>query len=370
MGGGGAERVTSRLLANLDRSRFRLSLCLLRNSISYPIPDDVDVVALNRRTCTKSGIDIPLSRAIIRRPWISTGTLWRLRQMIKDTNPDVVVSNIELVNCLTGTVLRSIYRAPKWIARVGSDPTRGSFLFKPLRSWSYSRANTVVVNSERLGRSIRDRHLKKGIRVDTIANVIDFDDIDRLSLESPVRLARTNRPLIMSMGRFIQEKRYDILIDAFARVRASHDAELWICGDGLLRTQIERDIQSRGLRDHVRLLGNIQNPFPLLKQANIFVMTSDTEGLPNALIEAQGLGIPAVATNCNYGPDEIIEADKTGYLVPTGSGEAVTAAINRLLTDPQQRQVIGRQASERVRRLFDVKLLTRKWEDEFEELCR
>jgi glycosyltransferase involved in cell wall biosynthesis len=138
---------------------------------------------------------------------------------------------------------------------------------------------------------------------------------------------------------------------------------LWICGDGPLREKTSRDIAARGLGDSVKLLGFQQNPYALMRQATVFVMTSDHEGLPNALIEAQGLGIPAVSTRCPYGPDEIIEDGKTGILVNVGDSRAIAEAIEGLLTNPQRRKEMAEAARNRARSLFDKSTLIKAWED-------
>jgi glycosyltransferase involved in cell wall biosynthesis len=206
--------------------------------------------------------------------------------------------------------------------------------------------------------------------VDTIANPTDFEEIDRMSQGKPDRTKPQDKPLLVAVGRLHRQKRYDLLIDAFARVRDAVDATLWICGEGLCRSQIENDIRSRRLSDYVTLLGYVENPFPIIRQADAYVMTSDYEGLPNSLIEAQGLGIPAVAARCNYGPDEIVEDNQTGFLVPTGSSEATATAIIKLLASSAQREEMGQRAAQRMRRLFDVHVLTKKWEDKFEALLQ
>jgi glycosyltransferase involved in cell wall biosynthesis len=98
-------------------------------------------------------------------------------------------------------------------------------------------------------------------------------------------------------------------------------------------------------------------------------MTSDHEGLPNALIEAQGLGLPAVSTLCPWGPDEIIEDGATGLLVPVGDVEAFADGILSILSDAPRRRSMGLAAAARSRRLFDCARLTRVFEGLFVRLA-
>jgi len=117
------------------------------------------------------------------------------------------------------------------------------------------------------------------------------------------------------------------------------------------------------LDDSVKLLGFQENPYALMRRATVFVMTSDHEGLPNALIEAQGLGIPAVSTRCPYGPDEIIEDGKTGILTDVGDSPAIAKAIEELLVNPVHREEMAQAAKKRARELFDKSTQIKAWEN-------
>jgi glycosyltransferase involved in cell wall biosynthesis len=99
-----------------------------------------------------------------------------------------------------------------------------------------------------------------------------------------------------------------------------------------------------------------------MRLATLFVMTSDHEGLPNALIEAQGLGIPAVSTHCLYGPEEIIEHGKTGLLTEVGDSKSIATATEKILTDKPLLAAMGKAAKLRSRQLFDKTVLIPKWE--------
>jgi glycosyltransferase involved in cell wall biosynthesis len=107
-----------------------------------------------------------------------------------------------------------------------------------------------------------------------------------------------------------------------------------------------------------------------MRAADLLLLTSDFEGLPNALIEAQGLGLPAVATRCDFGPDEVVADGETGVLVPTGDPEALTAAVAALLGDPERRRRMGEAAARRARELFGLERVLPHWEALLEEAAR
>jgi glycosyltransferase involved in cell wall biosynthesis len=226
-----------------------------------------------------------------------------------------------------------------------------------------------VANSCRLAEHVATRYATSSRDVRAIGNPTDFNRIDRLASDATCGKTDNGHPVIISVGRLSRQKRPDVLLDAFALLRRKMPARLWICGQGPLRGALAKEIASRGLEPCIRLLDFCQNPYRLMRQAAVFVLTSDYEGLPNALIEAQGLGVPAVATRCNYGPDEIVADGETGLLTPVGEPAAIAKAIQWVLADPSRHQVMGRAAATRVRRLYDATDLVRQWEELLTECC-
>jgi glycosyltransferase involved in cell wall biosynthesis len=167
-----------------------------------------------------------------------------------------------------------------------------------------------------------------------------------------------------------RQKRYDLLLRAVARVCEREPVSLWICGDGPERERLRTLAAHLNLEAAVRFLGFLDNPYPAMRRSDLFVMTSDHEGLPNALIEAQALGVAAVSTRCPYGPDEVIEDGVTGLLVPVGDVAAIAGAIASLLSQPDRRAEMGKAALGLMRRRFDGAKLTRRWEELLLDLAR
>jgi glycosyltransferase involved in cell wall biosynthesis len=125
---------------------------------------------------------------------------------------------------------------------------------------------------------------------------------------------------------------------------------------------LQAQVLRLGLQDHVELLGFCDNPYALLRQADLFLMSSDHEGLPNALIEAQGMGLPAVSTDCPHGPREIIRDQQTGLLVPTGNASAMADAILTVTNSPQRQSQMGAAAKQATRERFSADALTEQWQ--------
>jgi glycosyltransferase involved in cell wall biosynthesis len=327
------------------------------------LPADVPCTVLNDAEGEDPSRDVPLARKALSRPWIVWKTIRRLRHHLDDLRPHVVVSNINQVNCVTASALRGASHQPAWIARVGNNPAQEDRWTSLWARSSYLRAHQIVANSYRLAENVALRYTNHGRQVRVIGNPTDFELIDNLTQESSSCQSEDAYPVLMSVGRLAKQKRPDVLLDAFTLVRRRIPAHLWVCGDGPMREALQREIVFRGLDASVRLFGFCNNPYPLMRQAAVFALTSDYEGLPNALIEAQGLGVPAVATRCDYGPDEVIQQGRTGYLVAPGNAQAVAEAVVKLLKNSARRLEMGRAAARRARRLYDAATLVAQWED-------
>jgi glycosyltransferase involved in cell wall biosynthesis len=164
------------------------------------------------------------------------------------------------------------------------------------------------------------------------------------------------------MGRLVEQKRPDLAIDAFSRVAPQAGSRLIMCGEGPLRAATERRIRERGVTARVELRGFVERPFELMRESDLFFMTSDYEGLPNALIEAQGLGLPAVATRAPHGVDEVLADGETGLLTGLGDDAALARALVTLLHDAPRRAAMAAAARQRARRLFALESVLPRWQ--------
>jgi glycosyltransferase involved in cell wall biosynthesis len=141
---------------------------------------------------------------------------------------------------------------------------------------------------------------------------------------------------IIAVGRLTRQKDFATLIRAFALVRRQRPCQLLILGEGELRNELERQIVEGGLADDVSMRGFCANPFPLMAQADVLVVSSRSEGLSSVLIEALALGTPVVATDCPSGPREILQGGHYGELVTVGDDEELARAIGRTLDHPRE----------------------------------
>jgi glycosyltransferase involved in cell wall biosynthesis len=143
-----------------------------------------------------------------------------------------------------------------------------------------------------------------------------------------------NLPIVVGAGRFVRQKDFSTLLNAFADLSATIKARLVLLGSGREQDELQSLVSRLGLEDQVWISGFVKNPYAYLSRADVFVLSSQWEGLPTIIIEAIALGIPVVSTDCPSGPSEILQQGKYGRLVPVGDVRAMSQAIaDTLQTD-------------------------------------
>ncbi len=351
--GRGSERELSNLLRWLPRDRFEISLCLWRKVLEYPIPPDIPVTFLHKT-----------------RPWHIFRTIHRLKQHLDEVKPDVVFSQLNYVNTATGSAIGRMKSPPAWLARFAGNPEVE--IRWPVLPWtrrSLQRAALVAGCSRAVAAAV-ERHLgvPRG-RTISLDNIVDVDEIDRASRQEPAIARPTGRKLVVSVGGLVDQKDHDTLIRALAELGRS-DVELWILGKGPNERQLERLTRSLGLGDRVRLTGFQSNPHAIVRQADLFVLSSRYEGLPNALLEAMIVGTPVVSTDCPYGPADLIELGRTGWLTPVGDVGALARGIEEALGWPEEARRRAERAKQEVCRRFDPANVVEQYASAFESLAR
>jgi glycosyltransferase involved in cell wall biosynthesis len=166
---------------------------------------------------------------------------------------------------------------------------------------------------------------------------------------------------IISVGEFKLQKNHLLLIHAFSEVSKRLDSVLTILGEGELRPELEKAVTDLGLTARVSLPGFFLDPYPWLSSADLFVLSSDWEGLPTVLIEALECGLNIVSTDCPYGPSEILEFGKYGRLVKSGSIELLRDAILDSLSQQVEEKELRARAKD-----FSVSSISKRYIDYFE----
>ena len=205
------------------------------------------------------------------------------------------------------------------------------------------KGKSVICISKGIEKEIEDYSIEAR-RVVTIHNAFDVEHIRALA-DEPIPIPATD--YIIHVGRDEEQKRIDVLLEAFRLVR--DPVSLVLVGRHTER--LPRLIAQMGLADRVHLAGFQSNPFPWMRHARLLVLSSDYEGFGNVLVESLICGTPVVSTDCPCGPSEILTGDLARGLVPRRNPEAMAVAIRDLLHNPpdvSQAEILERVGIDRI----------------------
>ena len=176
--------------------------------------------------------------------------------------------------------------------------------------------------------------------------------------------------VVVCIARLVPVKNHRLLLDAFARVLPSFpDASLLLVGEGECKAELQQRAAADDLRGRVLFHPGVTDVRPFLHRAGLFVLSSDHEGTPNALLEAMACGLPVVATEAG-GCVEAIEHERSGLLVPRRDAPALAGAMARLLGDAAERAAFGRAARARVVAVYSMRAMVGAHEAIYERLLR
>jgi len=309
-GAGGAERQIV-MLANelLKRGHSVTLIALAEYNNKFQLDSDVKLVNLAEKT--QDGI---FSRFI------------KFKRAIKSIKPDLII-NFWFQSSYFSVFLPKKYRGKIIYAERG-DPGDSEYdgLLGIIRKFAFKRINGFVFQSNGAKDYFNDKVKEKSV---VIPNSVSIP-YGKYSLP----LNREKR--IVTMGRLHPQKNHKLLIDAFSKISDSFpEFTLEIYGDGELHDELLQQVNKLGLNDRVFLFPSTKDIFEKIRTASLFVLTSDYEGMPNALMEAMALGLPCISTDCRPGgAKDLIEDGKNGIIVPVRDVENLSLKMEYLLKNP------------------------------------
>ncbi len=338
---GGAERVISNLASLFSKKDYEvLFVTSTKSDNEYTLGENVKRIAISNEY-----IKSYLKRNIF--------NCRKLRKIMKEFKPDVAISF--LAEPCYRLMLSSFGLKIKRILSVRGNPEkeeRRNFISKLLTKMLYRRADYIVFQTKQQMEHFDKRIQKKGV---IIQNPV-------LSTFYNVDMSNAQEKDIVSCGRLNIAKNFPLLIKAFYLIHNKVNENLYIYGEGALRDELQALIDSLGLQERVFLPGIIDDVPQTIKHAKLFVMSSDYEGLPNALMEAMVLGLPCISTDCKVGGPKDLLSDECGVLVPTNNVEMLSAAMLDLLQNKAKRELYGKNA--KIKALnYHPDLIFKKWEE-------
>ncbi|MBS0430916.1 MAG: glycosyltransferase [Proteobacteria bacterium] len=274
-----------------------------------------------------------------------------VRGMIRRGNYDIVQSHHEKSDLITALLPRRSAR-PKLLSNRRDMGFQKSGRMRWLMRRLNHRYDRIVAPSAAILDSlVATENVAKG-KVSCIPNGVDTTRFRPADVSGTAMLRKAlgfspDELLIGCVATLFPVKRHEDLLDAFARVHASlPEARLLLIGDGPLRERIEGRIRALRLDDVVQLMGDREDVAQLMPLLDVFVLASDSEGLSNAILEAQACGLPVVATRVGGNPDLVRE--DCGKLVEAGNPSMLAEAMLELLRDPAARSGLGTAARARV----------------------
>ena len=296
--GGGAEKVMVNLSKYLNRENFKITIVCFQMVGEYlaNLPLDIEVRNLN------------VSR-------VSKG-FFPLIKLIKKEQPNMILSTGFESNMILLLTKRFIDKKIKLIVRESSIPSinlqQNKYFYGLFYKFLYNTSNLIICQSEAMKLDLVKNFKVKDNLIKVIRNPVDFKEIQTLQNEEDIS-NKNNFPNlhninIMTIGRLSDEKNHRKLIEYFSeKYKNKKNYHLYILGQGPLESELKKYVSELSLLQQIHFIGFQKNPYIWLKYANLFVLPSKYEGLPNSLLEAISCNIPVIITDHMGGSKEIMD---------------------------------------------------------------
>ncbi|MDA1162193.1 MAG: glycosyltransferase [Planctomycetota bacterium] len=373
LGGGGSERQIVNILRHIDRSKFEPWLYLVSRTGEFlrHVPDDVQVKSFDD-TPPLTGWYLP---GRIRRAQID-----HFARMLSDERIDVVYDRTSHMTLIAAPACQraGVPRLSTVVANPASDLSENFRRFRWLKTrllqQAYRTAARVIANSDSLAQECRNFYRLGEDQVVAIPNGFDFDYISNRASEALSNNAVGSVGFqIVTVGRLEDCKGFDVLFDAvneLVNVRGHINLAVTVAGAGAREQALKHLAAQHCLDQVIHFIGFLDNPYPLIKSADLFCLTSRYEGMPNVLVEAMSLGVPVLSTDCPHGPRDILLGGELGALVPPGSPILIADGIEQAMQRRSSNELRTAKAQASVLARFGVKPTTLALEEQLNRVVR
>lgn len=315
LSGGGSERIISIIFNFLNRKKFEPILVLLKNEGPYleDIPKDIQIIDLQATQARY---------AII-----------KIIRTIKQVKPDIVFSTLGYLNILIAMIKPFLSKDIIFIAResntvsVQNKQEKYPVLFDLLYKVFYNNFDKIISQSDYMKKDLIDNYNIMKDKIEVIYNPVNITKIETLANENMTNFYKNDKFNLLTVGRLDYQKGYDLLIEAMRKLDKKF--YLTILGQGEDAAKLEQLAKSFDIEDNITFAGFQSNPYIYMIHADLFILSSRYEGLPNVVLEANACGTPVVAFNCPGGIGEIIENGVNGFLCECENIDELAEKINK-----------------------------------------
>lgn len=343
LGAGGSEHVVSMLANHYVNQGVQVRLACFQpfdEQPYYALNPDVRLINLGKALPPKNLIGRSLG--MLRRYRL-------LKSELSDHRPEVVVSFLTRTNVLTSLAADALGIPVIVSERNNPDRQKVGATWSAIRRYAYARSDALVT----MTRGAASYFSPTPQRTDM---VIPNHAVARGS----VRTFDANGRNLVAVGRLVEQKGFDLLLQAFARLAPRFpDWRLTIWGEGPLRAALEQQRAALGLEMRVSFPGVTREPGGWTKEADLFVLSSRYEGWGIVVGEAMAAGIPTVAFDCPWGPAEMIDHGRTGLLAPDQDVEGLAEQLAVAMADPLLREQLGAAGKQAMERFMPERIITR-----------
>lgn len=348
---GGAERVISVLCSSLVDLGYQVDLILYeRRDDEYPISPKVNIHLLPEQKNGESKVSYYVGKFIY------------FRKLLRRLNPDVLIPFLPYQ--VEQSFLASRGLGIPFIVTVRNNPKfdTPNEKMRRHRDWIAKYAEAVFVQNQEQKAYFPENIQKKTFVVP--------NPVQDAILNSEYEFRESVQRLV-SMGRLEEQKNFSLLIKAFAEVKKKFPKLILdIYGKGSLENELQSLIDSLKVHDSVRLCGRTNNVAETLGQYDLFIMSSNYEGMPNALMEAMGVGLPCISTDCPTGPKELLGKNERGILVAPENIEELACAIEYSICNITEIKNKAQDGKKYIHEMFSPDKVATLLVDELEKILR
>lgn len=351
---GGAERVIANMCNDYLSKKYDVTIIsFMRAPVEYRINEEIDIIFLDDEEKQKEqGM---VTRFLRRRKALK-------KELLKLT-PDFIISFLPEPNFISLSLRRKL-KVPVIIS-VRNDPVReyAGKVRQLLMKHYYKFADGYVFQTDQAKEYFSfSKHIYNNSVV--IPNPLDKSFVCMENDRTEVKNNGMGKKTVMNVGRLERQKDQTTLIEAFSKCyKKCPDWELKIYGEGSLHDDLTLKIKEAGLEENVFLCGNVDDIRGKMKEADLFVLSSLYEGMPNALMEAMAMELPVISTDCPCGgPNMLTNGGERGILVPVSDVETLADKMMWIMEHPRDAEELGKRAG-KIKEELSPEMIYKKWEE-------